>query len=351
MYLYLLAIIILIICYFIRPKHKFWDKQPVMRNNKNKNIEIIGKIPRFRFRLNSYNIIFKSNNGNLDNTYEFLNNHFSKNYNLNYNYFKYCYLSQNVKNITAYQNNEIIGFIHSKPINVVFKTKLLQINYVDYLCVDRKQRNKNLASFLIAKLLYTFRNKNSIFLFKKDDYGIPYKSIVKTHYFYKDLRKIIPNKVENAYLLKRNNSKKHKVYEYYKKLVRKFTMYNYLTRKEFYNLYASNNSLDLFDIKNRNGKYTLVIGKKIIYKMADKFENCFEIDIILGDLSNCKELDDRLSNILKNEGYNYYCLSNLGNHGKFIRENALKRSGKVYYYTYNLNLPKFKKSKFIVNLN
>ena len=85
--------------------------------------------------------------------------------------------------------------------------------------------------------------------------------------------------------------------------------------------------------------------------MADKFENCFEIDIILGDLSNCKELDDKLSNILKNEGYNYYCLSNLGNHGKFIRENTLKRSGKVYYYTYNLNLPKFKKSKFIVNLN
>ena len=118
----------------------------------------------------------------------------------------------------------------------------------------------------------------------------------------------IPNKIENAYLLKRNRSKKHKVYEYYKKLVRKFTMYNYLTRKEFYNLYASNNSLDLLDIKNKNGKHTLVIGKKIIYKMADKFENCFEIDIILGDLSNCKELDDNLSNILKNEGYNYYCL-------------------------------------------
>ena len=36
MYLYLCAIIILILVYFIKIEHKFWDKQPVMRS-KNSN--------------------------------------------------------------------------------------------------------------------------------------------------------------------------------------------------------------------------------------------------------------------------------------------------------------------------
>ena len=40
MYLYIVAIII-IFNYFIQIKHKFWDKQPVMRDNDCEQIKVI----------------------------------------------------------------------------------------------------------------------------------------------------------------------------------------------------------------------------------------------------------------------------------------------------------------------
>ena len=116
-------------------------------------------------------------------------------------------------------------------------------------------------------------------------------------------------------------------------------------------IFVKDNKVDMYVIKNNNGLDTLVIGKKSVYKIWGKVENCLEIEIILGEIRYPEEVDKILSNILKNEGYNFYCLSNIGINGKFIRDNKLKRSQRVYYYTYNLNLPKLKTTEFLVNLN
>lgn len=351
MYLYLSAIIILILVYFIKIEHKFWDKQPVMRA-KNSNIEVIGLIPNFKIKLNGHNLRIVENNKNLDSVYSFLNDNFNNDYTLNYNYFKYCYNKPYSKNVTCFdKENNIIGYIHSEPIKIVFNKKLLNINYVDYLCVEKSNRSKNLASILISSLLNEYKNKQSIFLFKKDTSGLPYSSLIKTHYFYKDLREIVPIKIENVYKLSEYPKNATRIYEYYKKLVRRFKMFNYIDRGEFMNIFVKDNKVDMYVIKNNNGLETLVIGKKSVYKIWGKVENCLEIEIILGEIRYPEEVDKILSNILKNEGYNFYCLSNIGLNGKYIRDNKLKRSQRVYYYTYNLNLPKLKTTEFLVNLN
>ena len=351
MYLYIIAIIIIVCCYFIKIKHNFWDKQPVMRDNNSNEIKVIGIIPNFKIKLNGNNIRFTTNISNLDNVYTFLNDNFNNDYNINYNYLKYCFTKKGSTNITAYNKKDIIGFIHAQPMRVVFEKKLLNLYYVDYLCVEKSNRSKNLASLLISTLLNSYKNKRTIFLFKKDTIGLPYKSLLKTHYFYKDLREVIPTKIENVYSLCDKPQNMDLVYNYYRKLISRFKMYNYIDRTEFKELFVLGKKLDLFVIRNENGLNTLVIGKKGVYKLWGKIENCFEIECILGEIRHSEYVDKKLSNILKNNGYNFYCLSNVGIHGKFIRDNKLTRSQRVYYYSYNLNLPKFKLTDYIVNLN
>ena len=63
-------------------------------------------------------------------------------------------------------------------------------------------------------------------------------------------------------------------------------MYNYIDRKEFSKLFIDDKKLDLFVVKNENGFNTLVIGKKGVYKLWGKIENCFEIECILGEIRN-----------------------------------------------------------------
>ena len=195
MYLYLCAIIILILVYFIKIEHKFWDKQPVMRS-KNSNIEVIGLIPNFKIKLNGHNLRIVENNKNLDNVYSFLNDNFNNDYTLNYNYFKYCYNKLNSKNVTCFdKDNNIIGYIHSEPIKIVYNKKLLNLNYVDYLCVEKSNRSKNLASILISSLLNEYKNKKSIFLFKKDTSGLN-SSLIKLIIFTKTSEKLFQSSLK-----------------------------------------------------------------------------------------------------------------------------------------------------------
>ena len=50
-----------------------------------------------------------------------------------------------------------------------------------FLCVDKRYRNRNLASLLIATLLNSFNDKeNTVFLFKIEGYSLPFRNIVKT---------------------------------------------------------------------------------------------------------------------------------------------------------------------------
>ena len=77
-------------------------------------------------------------------------------------------------------------------------------------------------------------------------------------------------------------------------------------------------------IENDSSFKTIVIGKKNSYKINNKIENCFEIELILGELRYSTDVDFNLSNILKNNGYNFYSVANIAHHGKFIKENKLK---------------------------
>jgi hypothetical protein len=345
----LIAIIIIILASFIKKKHLFWDKQPVMRKKSN-SLEIIGNMPNFKFKYKGKGISLDKTT-NKDKVYTFLNNNFNNNYNISYPYFCECFNQEDSRNICIYYKKEIIGFIHSEPLNVVYNNKVINFQYVDYLCVDQAHRGKNCASLLIAYLLQSFKNKKTVFLFKRDEVGLPFKPIINSNYFYKNLTKFLPNKIDNVWHIINRREQIDTIYNYYKKLTSRYKVRTFYSKRKFRYIFVDKKILDLFIIENLSGFKTLVIGKKNAYKINNKIENCFEIDLILGELRYSDNINDKLSNILKNNGYNFYCIPNIAHHGKFIKENKLEKSIKLYYYTYNISIPPIKLTEFCMNIN
>ena len=76
------------------------------------------------------------------------------------------------KNSTIIKDKSIIGIITGRPLNITLKNKpSFKVYYVDYLCVDKEHRNKDIAPQLIQTYEYTQRHseKNcSVSLFKRE---------------------------------------------------------------------------------------------------------------------------------------------------------------------------------------
>ena len=81
----LIPIIIIVLAKFIKKRHYFWEKQPVMRKKQDK-LENIGLIPNFKFKYKGTGIVLDKSR-DIDKVYTFLNNNFNNNYNINYPYF------------------------------------------------------------------------------------------------------------------------------------------------------------------------------------------------------------------------------------------------------------------------
>ena len=153
MYKWIILLLIVSLYFNSRSKHSFWDKQPVSRK-KNDKYGLISINPIFNINLrNNYNF---SENALTNKTLSFINNHFSP-----YNKFQLDFLKNTltlntkmkIHNIHLYDKNKLVGFIHAKPINIVVESIKINIFYVDFLCIHTDYRNKNLATFLIAKLI------------------------------------------------------------------------------------------------------------------------------------------------------------------------------------------------------
>lgn len=97
-------------------------------------------------------------------------------------------LLEDVKNSCMVEDNKMIGVITSRPLNVFLNKNHFCVYYVDYLCVDKAYRNKNIAPQLIQTHEYNSRHNNkdiSIHLFKREDKltGIIPLCIYKTYCF------------------------------------------------------------------------------------------------------------------------------------------------------------------------
>ena len=336
-------ILLIIICIYGKKKHPFWDKQPVMKQYG--KLSKIGSIPTFIINLEKD--MYFSENFDTCELEEFLNDEFSEIFNVPKKYLQYIIQTKKSKNICLYNSSKkIIGFIHGREIDLFFEKTYLNMIYVDYLCVHKNYRDKNIAALIISKFLQSYHSK-TMFLFKIDKFPLPFKPILKTKYFFKQLN-TIKKKINNVYSI---DSEKNitELFEYFDILLKRYTVHIHWNLQKFLDVFIHKKILDMIIIQNTYK--TLVIGKINTYKFNHQYYKCFEIDFILGDLDNSIQVNHDLSIFLSNYSYKYYTISDIGHHSVFISQNKLQPTYPLYYYTYNLQTPSLHKKHFCININ
>lgn len=333
--------------------HNFWDHQPVMRNYDNKNTYIIGMIPNFNIDFGNYSIKVEHNRDMLE-IYSFLNNNFSNTFNIDYNYFKHNYYKHNSKNIVLTLNGEIISYINSIPIIVYNKPYRLKFNFVDYLCVKKNLRKKNLASLIISSFLSTFNNKNEYFLFKIEKVPLPFCHILKTAYYLKkiDMLHKYSNRLANEVIdiCELSNNNIDRIYKIYKNSISQYNFFSIFEKKEFIDTFIKYKSLKLIIINHYNP--LLIVGKPNYYKLENVTYKSFDVDVILGNKSIClKKIDYYINYYMIKNKYQYLCIPNIADNLKYINLLNMSKGMDLYYYTYNLNQKKFTVKDFCLNIN
>ena len=233
-YLLFFFLLVIIIRFYVKITYKFWAYQPVFHYyNLFYWIYPIGiidnELPKSNKYCNFINIttkdFFQYNDKEINQIIELIRNNYNRNSDANYlpnkdsftqyftrhtsktyisTYNNPTYRINEKKNNDIIKDNDIIGVITGRPIKINFNNKE-KINgyYVDFLCVNRQHRKKNIAPELIQTYEYSQRHNNKdslVSLFKREGKltGIVPLTIYKTYMFYttpikpeKDIKNLI----------------------------------------------------------------------------------------------------------------------------------------------------------------
>jgi hypothetical protein len=348
LFLLFVILILIITIYFIKPKHLFWDYQPVMRSYDNYTNNIIGLNGSFKFNINDPTINIK-NDYDYEKIYNFINNEFSENLYINNDFFKYHHDLSGALNISLVKNNEIIGFIHSHPVKIVLDKKDLVFYYVDFLCIKKELRTNDLATLLICSILNSVSNKEQPFLFKRDSVKLPFLPILKSKYHYDEINEELDLKVDSSI-----NLITKEVFEENYKLIENYLNQFYFRRKftleELNNLLFEKQIIKCYF--NYNKQYPLFIfGKNNKLDWGSKTYNTFDIDFILGDSIDLKKDRLELNKQLLKDNYNFVTIPAVGLNINYIIMNNLEGANNYYYYTYNFSTKLLKNSEICFNIN
>lgn len=200
-FLYFFILLIIFFFIYIRLKYKFWSIQPVFHfydfHYWIKNVGIISsELPEKNKFTNFKNIKTYTSDTITDNQLKNItafiqlnylrnkNNIFHpkleniKNYFIGHNYdsywsiYKINEMFQDGKSNRIIDIDKIIGLMSSRPLRCVIKNIIFDLYYVDYLCVDKRHRNKNIAPQIIQTHEYNQSHMNkkiSVSLFKREE--------------------------------------------------------------------------------------------------------------------------------------------------------------------------------------
>ncbi len=218
-YFFIFIIILLfLIKLFIKVKFKFWAEQPVFHYYNIfywifSNRVINNNLPKVNKYCNFINITCKNffdyTDAELKNICNLLQNNYCRSKNINYipsekSFNSNFYGHKNISFIGIYnednyflkdnkfiKENKLIGMISGRPVFITLKKELLNAYYVDYLCVDKNFRNKNIAPQLIQTYEFVQRNKikdSKVSLFKREGIltGIVPLTVYKSYQYFID---------------------------------------------------------------------------------------------------------------------------------------------------------------------
>jgi hypothetical protein len=271
LYFFIFSIIFFFI--YIRLKYKFWSIQPVFHfydfHYWIRNVGIISQeLPEKNKFTNFHNI--KTYSSLTDNQWKNItafiqlnylknkNNIFYpkleniKNYFIGHNYpsywsiYKITEMIHDGKKNNIIENDKIIGIMSSRPLKCIIENINFDLYYVDYLCVDKYHRNKNIAPQLIQTHEYNQSHSNkkiSVSLFKREEEltGIIPLTCYDTYcYNISDFINFLPLDI-NIKLLTCDKQNIYYFYHFMKEYSHKWNIYIFPTISNLYNLIETKN--------------------------------------------------------------------------------------------------------------
>lgn len=310
-----IIIIIFISSYVFYPKHSFWNHQPVIYYSSDCRSNILSKLPSYIPPINIKPITTPI-------LRKFLNIHYLKEIIHN------SYLS-NLFNSTNYlfgffTPNQLHGTITGRHITLSINNKLIPTLYVDYLCISKQYRKRNIAPELIKRIIIQMKtDKIPIAIFKTDIKPLPFKYFYKDTYYYFDL--FNTNIITNT-LLQIDNKHIDDIYHFVVNKIKLTDLYEHYSIETFKKYFINNDYIHSY--------YTKIDGKitgfanliKTKYKHKDKYITAMELiycmDIDINDIiGKMKEIG--------NIEYIYSLKTNISNIKKW------KKGNNVYYHLYN----------------
>jgi len=259
-------------------------------------------------------------------------------------------------------DKKIVGAITSRPLEILFNTKhkkpIIKAYYVDYLCVDKLHRKKNIAPQLIQTHHYNqrYNNKNIVVsLFKREDeltgivplcvyttYGFPVNTWTK------------PYDLSAEYsIIDINQSNFRFLHDF---VIENHLMFDIVIKPSMSNL------LEL--IKTKNIFVTSILCDEQIIccyffrKSCVKIENDLEVLSLFASINNCEnDIFIRGFKIsfwkIASENLFGYCAIEDISHNNIIIENIKEKTkpeiiSPTAYFFYNFAYPTFKANKTLI---
>lgn len=383
--LYFFILLIIIFFIYIRLKYLFWVIQPVFHfydfHYWMRNVGIISnELPQKNKFTNFYNIktfstlsenqwknitafiqlnYLKNKNNIFYPKLKNIQNYFlGHNYPFYWSFYQINEMIQDEKNNNIIEKNKIIGVMSSRPLTCIINDIKFDLYYVDYLCVDKHHRNKNIAPQIIQTHEYNQSHSNkkiSVSLFKREEEltGIIPLTCYDTYcYNISDFINISSLLDLNINLLTCDKQNIYYFYHFIKEYSYKWNIYIFPSISNLYNLIESENIF----IK------MLVIDKEIIAVYIFK-KTCTHLDknkellacigSINGDQLNNNEFIDGFkisicSLLSKNKNIFFLSIENISDNEILNNyTNYLFKSPTAYFF-YNFAHSPFKSNKCLI---
>jgi len=338
----IISILVLLVLAKYRPKHIFWDNQPVMRTYSD-TFGKIADIPRFQFNIDKKHDLAISmlDRKESELAYKLIYDHFSPYFKINSSFFEYNIGLLDSINICLKHSNTIVGFIHGRPIDIIYKNYKTNFIYVDYLCVTSGFRNQDAATLLISSMLNA-NSKSQSYIFKIDSSRLPFLPIFSSNYYYK--------LIESYKNLDKDLKKPISLFKDMEK-IEQTTIINTINRSlQKYSLYKlySLEEIDKYSIYVLGNSDLVIIGKPGNYTIFGQCYKSFDIDYIIGD--SYKNFYIFENDMVKN-GFGLLTIPYIANNIPIIKDYNFKKANKYSYYLYNYTMPKLEKKEFMFNIN
>jgi hypothetical protein len=247
-------------------------------------------------------------------------------------------------------NSQMIGAITSRPCLIWIRNNSFPLYYVDFLCVDKNHRKKNIAPQLIHTHTYHHKlnTSNQVLLFKREGPQTLIMPLTLYNSYYYDVSHWLSNKLENnrhIYLIDSKNFKSY--FDIHTSLNEKFTCFSttyignikeLIEHKIIYIVVLEIDNIVKGIIYCRNSftKYHDNIVDKTI-NLLEIFGSLFESDISYTEIYHFLQYTVQLINIKEN--YNGLIIENIGHNHKLLKpmfkNECYKKSFQVGWYLYN----------------